>query len=174
MSEWSSASERLGSRKFGSEIIKVQGVTIPEVMEEYGVPYFMKIDIEGADTIPVRGLSKANARPVYVSYEAGSFNAGAVLFVMGYERFSVARQRLIPDIVLPDPAKEGNYVNHTFQLGSSGPFGAELPFAWGTIDDCIRELVLARQFYRNVPGQKDDWVDIHSYSARAAREFELE
>lgn len=173
VTEWSSSSEVLGSRKFGSQKITVKGITIPEIIEEHGVPYYMKIDIEGADIIPVRGLTKANARPVYVSYEASTFDAAAVLFVLGYKRFSVLKQRAIPNIALPRPAKEGQFAEHVFPLGSSGPFGAELTSDWGSLDDCIRELVQARLFHRNIPGKQQDWADIHAYSALAEREFKL-
>ena len=174
VAEWSSAKEALGSRQFGSEKIRVRAVTVPEIMGEYGVPYYMKIDIEGADVIPVQGLAKTQARPVYVSFEASSFGPAAILYTVGYKRFAVVSQRAIPECVLPNPPKEGRYTEHAFALGASGPFGKEVPAEWGTIDDCVREHVAYHHTYRNVRGKKDDWFDIHAYSARAAREFGLE
>jgi FkbM family methyltransferase len=50
--------------------VGVAGTTIRQLIQEYGVPHFIKSDIEGADRFCVLGLD-ASTRPQYLSYEAG-------------------------------------------------------------------------------------------------------
>jgi len=46
--------------------LKVAGTTMRQLIEEYGVPHFIKSDIEGADRFCVLGLA-ASTRPQYLS-----------------------------------------------------------------------------------------------------------
>ncbi|MBY8974306.1 FkbM family methyltransferase [Rhodobacteraceae bacterium NNCM2] len=173
VSEWSSFDKELGSRQFGSTKIEVPSVSTLDLFAEHGVPYYMKIDIEGADGIPVRELWKTRERPVYVSYEAATIETAAILFCLGYRRFAVARQRAVPDTRLPNPATEGEYVDYTFPLGSSGAFGTEVNGRWGSLEDCAREHVVVKYLYRDIPGHPNDWADIHAFSYKEAQGFGL-
>lgn len=174
VTEWSSAHERLGTRGGAAERIEVPARSLDSVFREYGVPYYLKIDIEGSDETAIRALRAMPVRPVYVSYEASSFAGAALLYGMGYTRFAVARQREVPQIRLPDPAREGRHAAHRFEAGSSGPFGKEVAAPWGTIDDCVREQVIWRHLQRNNPGQKDEWADIHAFAPGNLRFFETD
>ena len=49
---------------------KVMSITINDLIEEYGQPYFVKIDIEGADRFCILPLDK-KSRPHYISFEDG-------------------------------------------------------------------------------------------------------
>lgn len=46
----------------------VRGITTDQLIERYGVPYYLKIDIEGADHLCVKSLSEQR-RPEYLSFE---------------------------------------------------------------------------------------------------------
>ena len=72
---------------------KVRGMTITELIEKYGVPYFMKIDIEGADRYCILPLNEDN-RPKYISFEAGDDVEELVhhLKKIGYTRFKAINQ----------------------------------------------------------------------------------
>ena len=48
----------------------VLGVTTQEIMDRFGVPYYLKVDLEGADRLAVLALSAAQ-RPEYLSFEIG-------------------------------------------------------------------------------------------------------
>lgn len=172
VTEWSSAHEHLGARGGGADRIEVPARALDSVFRDHGVPYYLKIDIEGSDDTAIRALRAMRIRPVYVSYEASSFAGAALLFGMGYTRFAVARQREVPQIRLPDPAREGLRVDHRFVQGSSGPFGKEVAAPWGTIDDCVREQVIWRHLQRNNPGQKNEWADIHAFAPGNLRFFQ--
>ena len=173
VTEWSSSDPKLGARQFGANAVRVPTVTVADLFERHGVPYYMKIDIEGADALPILGLWESEARPVLVSYKASEFELVATLHAMGYRRFAVAQQRLVPLTRLPNPALEGAYVAHDFALGASGAFGWEVNANWGTFEDCAREYTAYRYLHRGIPGQKDDWADIHAYNMEEAKAFGL-
>src|SRR5258708_32877179 len=63
---WSDRNLRHGPR---SETITVDATTMPELLEQFGVPYYMKIDIEGMDMIAVERLAGIAHPPKYVSLQ---------------------------------------------------------------------------------------------------------
>ena len=172
VTEWSSVHQSLGDRRHGSKEILVDSIDLATLFTEHGVPYYLKIDIEGADEIPIKQLRQCRPKPAYVSYEASSFGGAALLYAMGYRRFSVVLQRSVEHVVLPNPPAEGTYVDHTFPLGSSGPFGAEVASEWGTIDDAVREQVIWKNLLRHNPGKPDPWADIHAHHPGWAQKFD--
>jgi FkbM family methyltransferase len=118
------------------EAIEVDSVSLSDVLRTHGVPYFMKIDIEGADAVCLAALHRAAERPRYLSLESSKtswrelvaeFDA---LQRMGYTRFKVIGQHRVPKQTCPNPSREGNYVPRRFARGSSGMFGEELPGHW--------------------------------------------
>ena len=55
-SEWSSFDEEIGNREGGADLIQVEMTTIENILREFGVPYYMKVDIEGHDMTVIEGL----------------------------------------------------------------------------------------------------------------------
>lgn len=82
--------ERLQNR-LGS--YNVEGITIAELIEKYGFPYFMKIDIEGADRYCILPLDKER-RPQYISFEAGDDIEELIhhLEKIGFTKFKIINQ----------------------------------------------------------------------------------
>ena len=101
ITEWSSMNENLASRDEKVRKVSVDGLTYCDLADRFGTPYYMKIDIEGADLIPIIGLSKAQIRPVHVSYEAFSLDGAALLYSLGYKWFKLVGQRNLPKITQP-------------------------------------------------------------------------
>jgi FkbM family methyltransferase len=77
--------------------------TFDSILAEYGVPYFLKIDIEGADHACLRALG--TDVPQFVSFEAApdSFEMILMLAHRGYSRFSLIRQDTFQPIAVPSP-----------------------------------------------------------------------
>lgn len=140
VSEWGTISEEFVARNVElgapSEETTVPGVRFERVLADYGVPYYLKIDIEGADLLCLRGLLQFSARPAHLSLESNKTSWEKLLaeFEMlrglGYGRFKVVNQETVPAQVCPRPALEGRYVEHRFPYGSSGAFGEEAPGEW--------------------------------------------
>lgn len=72
---------------------EVKGTTISELINSYGVPYYIKIDIEGADRFCVLGM-EPDSTPDYISFEAGDDAEELIshLAKIGYTRFKAINQ----------------------------------------------------------------------------------
>jgi FkbM family methyltransferase len=64
------------------------------LLDEFGVPYYLKVDIEGADHLCLRDLDTERA-PAYVSFEASENGIETLswLTLAGYRRFKLIDQR---------------------------------------------------------------------------------
>lgn len=131
-----------------SRKIRVPAVSFATVLERYGVPHYLKIDIEGADMVCVRALGKSSSRPAYVSLESSKTSwrelmaEFSTLAGLGYERFKVINQRRIEEQVEPVPAREGRHAGLRVQRDSTGLFGAELPGRWLTRDQALAKYAI--------------------------------
>jgi FkbM family methyltransferase len=133
---WVRRNEARGAK---SHEVQVEATTINEVLRQFGTPYYMKIDIEGADSLCLSGLVHAEERPEYVSVEASAtsikdtFAQLSLLDRLGYTKFKIVPQRTIADQRCPNPAREGVFVDYRFEPGSSGLFGEETPGEWQSL-----------------------------------------
>src|SRR6185437_3356895 len=113
------------------KVVEIPSVTFESILERYGIPYYLKIDIEGADILCVRSLHHFRERPKYVSFEAeevafeSTFEALSHLYILGYRRFKIVNQARHHERRCPDPPREGKYVDARFTNTMSGPFGEE-------------------------------------------------
>jgi FkbM family methyltransferase len=148
-----SRNERLGA---GWREIQVEGRRFDEILREYGIPYYLKVDIEGADLLCLKALKESDNRPKYVSIEAEvDFLSGirheiAVLSELGYARFKIVRQGHVPLQSCPFPAREGQYVEYKFPYGSSGMFGEEAPGEWLSAEHALesyRKIVRIQRLF---------------------------
>jgi hypothetical protein len=122
------------------------------LLEEHGVPHYLKVDIEGADVVCIESLRASRAKPTYVSLESnkrswkGLLREFDLLEELGYRRFKVVNQRNVSRQVAPRPPREGRYVPAALPIGSSGLFGEEAPGRWLTRDQALRRY--AAIFFR--------------------------
>jgi FkbM family methyltransferase len=146
------------NRHLGSSIseITVPGVPFRRLLEQYGVPYYMKVDIEGADTLCLEGLMASVDRPKYVSIEStkASFDdlvsEFCLLQSLGYRKYKIVAQHRIEEERLPKTASEGQFVDHVFEEGSSGAFGQELPGEWMSLEQALKAYMRIFRKYRIV------------------------
>jgi FkbM family methyltransferase len=71
--------------------IEVRCRRFRNVLSEYGVPYYLKIDIEGNDRYCLDDLDRADM-PKYISLELSSMNDLFALRALGYDRFKIITQ----------------------------------------------------------------------------------
>ncbi len=94
--EWSSAHGAAKAFGDASRALRVPAVTLAELIGRYGVPHYVKIDIEGGELDAVRSLQALPGAqlPVHLSFEANPdlFAVLQVLWDIGYRRFQLVRQ----------------------------------------------------------------------------------
>jgi FkbM family methyltransferase len=137
------------------EIIQVEAVSFEEVLKEHGIPYYLKIDIEGMDMVCINALQKFQERPRFISVESAvtsgisnfesSFDEIARLWCLGYRRFKYVDQAALAKLNGTILDKEGAPISYKHHHYSSGPFGEETPGEWL---DAQATLHRARQLIR--------------------------
>lgn len=136
--EWMLRNRAAGTN---SRVVQVDAVRAEDLLREYGVPYYMKVDIEGFDHLCLEALAGLDDRPRYVSVEshAWSYDETAklidLLCAVGYRSFCIVPQRDVAGVRCPRPALEGQYVDHVFPEQASGLFGRELPGPWMSAEE---------------------------------------
>jgi FkbM family methyltransferase len=165
----------------GSEWTKIIVPMIPfsSLIDRFGVPYYLKIDIEGADTLCLEALMKSQGRPNFISIERSPFLSEQLkelrlLKTLGYTRFKTVDQKVVIRQQPPNPAREGVYVSHQFEFDASGLFGEESPGPWlsyrGVIARNAAILSQSKGFglMRRIPGVNrlrtswGSWYDFHA------------
>ena len=138
----------------GSIPLQVPAVNFMACLDDTGIPYYMKVDIEGADGLCFDALGAFSHRPVYVSLESTKtdFNALIAEFDaledLGYNRFAVVQQCGIENRELTATGRDGRTVSYRFESGSSGPFGLDVG-PWMTRDQALtRYRKIFRQYRR--------------------------
>jgi len=188
--DWGTISKEFAERneRFGSShsVIKVKCTTFRKILRDTGIPYYLKIDVEGADTLCLQELLSIPARPKYVSVEAGltsfeeTFNELSLLWQLGYREFKIVNQALNSRVLCPNPPLEGDYVDYRFDGQCSGPFGEEAPGKWIHIEETFlryRRLLLEQRYfgadgklyktafhrlYEKLKGAPAGWYDFHA------------
>jgi len=84
------------------ESVTVPSIEFTSLVAKHGVPYYMKIDIEGADHLCLHGIAKIPSLPKYVSFESEvpapfEFVSNIrQLASLGYGGFKIVDQSLVP------------------------------------------------------------------------------
>ncbi len=144
--------------------INVECVTLASLFDKFGVPHYLKIDVEGADQSVLEQLRGAELLPLYVSVEDCRFGLQYmnILAFCGYDGFKLLDQSTVSQMT--DPTT-GRY----FPAGSSGPFGGDVPGQWLSHQDMVAlYLSTVRDRAGNRLAPRSHWWDIHC--ARLATE----
>jgi len=131
--DWAHRNEDLGT---SNEIIEVPAVSFPDCLKKYGIPHYLKIDIEGMDAVCLEALTQFEEKPDYLSIESEKVSFSKLteeidlLTELGYNKFQAIQQVGVSHQKEPNPSKEGVYVGYKFHEGSSGLFGKDLASKW--------------------------------------------
>ena len=113
-SVWNSFDKDLGSRGgAGFKIVKVKTQSLDKLICEKGLPFYLKIDIEGYDTIALRSLVNCREKPKYLSVELYDIDLITMLNDLGYTGFKIIEQGSLLPLETP-PFKE--YVIYSRQV----------------------------------------------------------
>lgn len=117
------------------EAVAVPAVDFSLCLSQFGVPWYMKIDIEGADRLCLRALLGFSGRPQWLSIEAERGGLGAaraeldLLEKLGYRRFLPVPQGKRGRSVRTQTLA-GEPLRYEFEWTASGPFGEDLEGRW--------------------------------------------
>ncbi len=151
--DWVDRNAHLGT---SSAVIEVPAVDFAAALRRHGVPYYMKIDIEGMDRVCLQSLKHVQDRPAYVSIESEKVDRSqlveeiALMEELGYHDFQAVQQFGIQKRREPDPAREGVLAHHSFAEGASGLFGRDLPDHWVSRDALLDEYDGIFERYRKM------------------------
>ena len=137
--------------------VSVPCVTLSRLIDEFGTPYYLKVDVEGVDQSVLEQLKGRDLLPLYVSVEdcRFGFQYMEILAACGYDSFKLLDQSTVCQLTDPKTGRP-------FSLGSSGPFGHEVPGEWR----CYRGILeLYSTTVRSTEGKRlappTHWWDIH-------------
>jgi FkbM family methyltransferase len=156
--DWSSFNK--GSRfvEENSEKVIVPTVKFSSILAKYGVPYYLKADIEGSEFHVFSCFPNLRQLPTYLSFELTSDRRPLdVLRECGYNRFKLVDQKKKIDTPLPNPPLEGVYFFATFGGLTSGPFGEEAMGSWVDYDGYVAEIDRVKANWANY----QSWFDVH-------------
>lgn len=155
--EHSSTLAAAGQRGGRYSTVEVERIPICDLLNEFGVPMYLKSDIEGDDRWCLDGLRGLADLPTYVSIEAHTEDYLHTLFELGYRRFKLIDQSHLGTAIGWSNANPfthtAKYAEHNwrrvrrkilrrrerFPFGSSGPFGENTPGDWEEINNVARE-----------------------------------
>jgi FkbM family methyltransferase len=184
-SEWSSFDRTIASRgRSQPRAVSVRLRSFGDILAEYGVPYYCKMDIEGNEHLCVDAMT-ARSRPTFISTELTERSLLDELSSLGYDRFKLVNQQSLapPNRTLqaikaraPHPKLtaglerangllRGRLMDRGwyFRRGTSGPLPERTAGPWRTLDEIRRECAWARA--NLLVG---DWWDLHATGAATA------
>jgi FkbM family methyltransferase len=179
-SEWSSFDKEIGSRnntKF--ETTDVSCVTTKSLFEQYGIPWYLKVDIEGNDFLCLEDIPDSGNKPRYASCEAVHVEWLDILKNKGYQRFKLINQangfkpmninrqkkRYYPVYMRVENGikqRLRRVIKFRHLNSSSGPFGEETKGKWKTYGEVRRVYVEYYQGDLNKPLNNVSWFDFHA------------
>lgn len=133
--KWADRNKKMGAT---SQIIEVQTIDFGKCLEQYGIPHYLKIDIEGMDTICLEALLPFEEKPNYISIESEKVSFEKLEYEfelfdrLGYNKYQVVNQAEITKQKEPADSKEGKNIGYSFEEGSSGIFGSDFRAPWIT------------------------------------------
>ena len=139
------------------EEIIVENCSLESFFSKFGVPLYLKSDIEGSEFNLLKELTNLDSKPEFLSVEDCRFGADylGLMLAMGYQSFSIVDQYEF----------EANGANNAVSpmAGTSGPFGPWLQTEW-----VQRENILDLYFktVRDEHGVRlapiGHWFDLHA------------
>jgi FkbM family methyltransferase len=165
--DWATRNLRRGNP---SVEIKVPIIDLQHLFSQYGIPYYIKIDLQGQELTALSLLKSLLSIPQYTSLNLGVWDqivSEKIDFTklirvldsfteLGYKKFKVVQQATIPGSRIKTRDLNGVQFDYTFQRHSSGAFGNDIAGEWVSYCKAV-ELYL-------YVARNGGWFDIHATS----------
>lgn len=138
--------------------VEVDSASLADITARFGLPFYLKIDIEGADYLALKQLSQLSSLPPYVSVEDCRFGFDylEILDQLGYRGFKIQDQSMVPQLQDAD-------LGACFHAGSSGPLGEDIPGAWLSYPEVLQQYSTeVRRRDGERIASRDRWFDLHA------------
>lgn len=142
-SEWAARNENFGAE---ANVITVKRTDIFEIFKKFGIPFYLKIDIEGMDRHLLDQVASLPLKPTYISIESEKadyknlVDEFEALRRAGYASFKIVQQMHMHQKMMTLRRLDGTYFNHRFALHSSGPFGDDIMQPWAGYDEALQQF----------------------------------
>jgi FkbM family methyltransferase len=159
---WSSFIREWGARdgtRF--EEVEIECVEPQAIFQRHGMPYYLKIDIEGHDMLVVKAVRDFADRPRYMSVEENQATHFAEMWASGCRRFTLVNQRQLYRTKCPNPPLEGKYVDMQFTGEHSGLFGREISEPWQPFAEAMHDYLTTVRSPRGGYLAGPEWFDVH-------------
>jgi FkbM family methyltransferase len=113
---WSSLNPKISDRNSNlKEIIKIQTRKLSTIIDEFGTPFYCKIDVEGFDLVCIRTLATLKLLPHYISVETECGEEDEIISAekaaytlealhdLGYKKFKLVDQQSLSILQLDKP-----------------------------------------------------------------------
>lgn len=137
------------------EQVRLPARSAVSIIDEYGPPHYVKIDIEHYDAEILRVLFDHGIRPPFISAESHSIEVFSLLVSHGhYNAFKLVNGDEVEEFYTNRVYKsdDGQLITHSFPRHSAGPFGEDIDGDWIDADN----------FYRLLAFEGLGWRDIHA------------
>ena len=164
--EWSSVRRDPEVSGEAPKRVIVETTTLRALISEFGLPHYIKCDLEGSDAIFCRQLAKEKRKPDFVSVEATSLELLASLTASGYDIFQLinnAKVRRFPSRTRFDNPVYGEaYARIAGHC--SGEFGFDLPAdKWISFAETSYRWLKHADLRTTDPDTVlDNWFDFHA------------
>jgi FkbM family methyltransferase len=149
-----------------AELIHFDEVMLPSksilsLVERYGYPHYIKIDIEGYDQEIVRNLIENRIFPEFISAESHSIEVFSLLVSSNvYTSFNLVDGRSVVEKYKNTPISTlTGQESFSFPNHSAGPFGEDIKSPWMT----------SEHFFELLAYEGLGWKDIHATNKQLAR-----
>ncbi|MDQ3132076.1 MAG: oligosaccharide flippase family protein [Acidobacteriota bacterium] len=138
--DWAYRNEVMGT---SNEIIEVAAIDFVKCVEKYGVPFYLKADIVGSETVCLKALLEFENKPDYLSIRSEKVifskleEEFKLLERLGYDCFKAIQQDFI-HLKVPVQLNGENQL-YSFEEGGSGPFAEESEGEWLPKDEVLSD-----------------------------------
>lgn len=136
--------------------ISVKTLSLDQLVLRYGIPYYIKIDIEGTDEDILESIGRLSLKPSYLSAEAHKISVFALLSEqLNYNSFKLVDGKSVPysyrKTIVNSLFHDKPY-GYSFPAHSAGPFGNDIFGQWMDKSTFLKLLAM----------QGLGWKDIHA------------
>ena len=170
---WNSFDRKVASRNgLRHHAIEIETRRFGEILSEFGVPYYLKVDIEGNDHLCIQELQTGSVPP-FISVEAECVTDGEfftesgtaetldLLRDRGYRKFKLIYQGDFSAVDTAVAVRLWQRVRkpkhrYPFAMGNTGPWGNDTPGRWLTYAQARKQLG------KIAASRIDSWHDWHA------------